>query len=443
MSTFPVMPRLRSAPLRWVALSLVIASCQSADPAPWAQVQVEGEPVARPAQGRVIVLGLDALGPETLRELVREHDVPSFARILREGVLAEMDVRPARVPPLSPRIWQTISTGQLPEQHGILDWAYPDEQFGLRLFASTDRRAPAIWNIASALGRRVGVVNWLTSYPAERVAGFVIADRFDHMWAQREADFARAASDRDRRRGVYPRSLIDTIGEQPPRELNRKIVPAQYEAIDREVLRMGMVAQRRIPVDLLMLYMRAYDEVCHLGWKTHEPLPGQEHVHGDRTEAGRDVVIEYLLRFDWILQEVLSLLGPQDHFVLVSDHGFEPNPESEGLQGIHESETTAVATFVALGPRLRRDVEIGGISVLDVVPTVLELSGLPSARNLPGEIVASAFLPQERDFLPPVESYLQTWHGTSDSGETGADEAIMERLRSLGYIDGADGNGGH
>jgi len=413
-----------------IATALLHASCDRVAPPPWARVKVEGEPQVRPVAGRVIVLGIDALGPAVLTEVARSGNCPNFARLLDEGTIAEMDVRPGQLPPLSPRIWQTIATGRVPSDHGILDWAHRDDAIGLRLYSSTDRATPAVWNIASALGRRVGVVNWLTSYPAERVNGFVVADRFDQMWARREADFARAVSDRDRARGVYPRSLIDVLGYPPVRKLDRQIVPTQYEAIDREVLRMAMVAQRQIPVDLLMIYVRAFDEVCHLGWKTHDHPPGSVY------EGKRDVVVEYLQLFDWLLQEILSLVGPDDHFILVSDHGFEANEDDEGMQGVHESEKTAVATFIALGPRIRKGVEIPRISVLDVVPTILELSGLPSATGLPGAIVADAFLADQRRFLPPVKSYQQTWVGSGDLVETEADEAIMERLRSLGYLDG-------
>ena len=39
----------------------------------------------------------------------------------------------------------------------------------LRLYTSADRNGRALWNIASAAGLRVGVVNWWTTHPAEIV----------------------------------------------------------------------------------------------------------------------------------------------------------------------------------------------------------------------------------------------------------------------------------
>jgi hypothetical protein len=343
------------------------------------------------------------------------------------------------MPPLSPRIWASIATGQPPEVHGIVNWhIYEDGR--LHLYSSFDRRSPAIWNIASALGRTVGVVNWLTTYPAEAVKGFMVSDRYDLMWAEREAAQSALRARRELRRAVYPSNLIPLIGKvhglKPPVVPN----PGPYEAIDREVLRMAFAADREIPVELLLIYTRAFDEICHTGWYSHEPLPGMEMPEVSEFGYQGDLVTEYLIRFDWLLAEVLAKMSPEDHLVIVSDHGFEPNPRQDGLQGIHESERTATALLILAGPRIRRGVRLAKVSILDVMPTVLELAGLPSARNLPGEIVAEAFLDEERHFLPPVESYAQIQTTASGDRDSEADQAIMERLRALGYMgdDGAD-----
>lgn len=401
-----------------------------------ATVVIKGEATTRPAKGRVILFGVDALGPGLLDEMVEGGHTPTFARLYEMAAVGTLDVRPTVMPPLSPRIWASIATGQIPREHGIVDWAdiLPDGR--VVLFSTSDRKAPAIWNVVSALGRRVAVVNWLMTYPAEVVNGFVISDRYDLMWAEREASQSNVETRRDVGRAVYPSSLIPRIGKVKGLKPPAVPIAAEYEAIDREILRMAMAGLREIPVDVALIYMRAFDEVCHTAWYSHEPLPGMK-VEGN----GVDVVVEYLERFDWILAELLSTLEPEDHLVIVSDHGFEPNPrlgdgEAPHLQGIHESDHTATATLILAGPRIQKGVRIGMASVFDVMPTVLELAGLPSARNLPGKVFAEAFLPEEREFLPPVESYTQTWsEGQSDDEATEADAAIMERLRSLGYID--------
>ena len=39
------------------------------------------------------------------------------------------------------------------------------------------RKVPAIWNVASAKGLKVGVVGWWATWPAEKVNGFFVSDR--------------------------------------------------------------------------------------------------------------------------------------------------------------------------------------------------------------------------------------------------------------------------
>lgn len=412
----------------------VLVGCKDAGAPPQATVMIKGNAETRRPPGRVVLFGIDALGPDLLDEVVAAGKVPTFAKLFECAAVGTLDVRPTRVPPLSPRIWASISTGVAPEQHGIVDWAdiLPDGR--VQLFSSGDRDVPAIWNIVSAFDRRVGVVNWLMTYPAEVVNGFVVSDRYDLMWAQREAQQSNVEVRRDVSRAVFPASLIPAIGRIKGLKPPSVPIPADYEAIDREILRMSLASLRVMPVDVALIYMRAFDEICHTGWYSHEPPPG-----GERAE-GPDVVVDYLERFDWIAAELFATLGPNDHLIIVSDHGFEPNEDEvvekgTHLQGVHESDHTATALFIAAGPRIREGVRVGMASVFDVLPTVLELAGLPSARDLPGKIFAEAFKPEERNFLPPVDSYQQVWTSAGDREVSEADAAIMERLRSLGYID--------
>src|SRR6185295_4688253 len=82
-------------------------------------------------------------------------------------------------PMLSPILWTTIATGKTADEHGI-GW------FGIenpnthefQPIQSTARKVEALWNVASDAGRKVGVVNWYASYPAEVVNGFVVTNYF-------------------------------------------------------------------------------------------------------------------------------------------------------------------------------------------------------------------------------------------------------------------------
>ena len=49
------------------------------------------------------------------------------------------------------------------------------------LYTSTDRKKKAFWNILSDYDRRVAVIGWWVSYPAEPVNGVVVAQMNTRM----------------------------------------------------------------------------------------------------------------------------------------------------------------------------------------------------------------------------------------------------------------------
>src|SRR6185369_1330620 len=91
--------RMLSRVLTFAAF-LVVSACQS----------------GAPSSGRIIVLGIDGMDPETVDLLMSEGKMPSFARLRQEGAYARLR---SQKPLLSPIIWTTIATGKPPEQHGI------------------------------------------------------------------------------------------------------------------------------------------------------------------------------------------------------------------------------------------------------------------------------------------------------------------------------------
>src|SRR4029077_3658000 len=81
-------------------------------------------------------------------------------------------------PPLSPLVWTTMMTGTSPIEHGILDFVQFDPASGRKEpITSTARRMPAIWNMASAGGKRTAVFGMWATFPAESIDGLIVSDR--------------------------------------------------------------------------------------------------------------------------------------------------------------------------------------------------------------------------------------------------------------------------
>ncbi len=384
------------------------------------------DPIAtRVVTGKTVVVGVDGLDYRTLDREVEAGRLPNFARLYREGSVGTIDVVPLGIPIASPRIWTTFATGQLPEVHGVENFVYADESGASRLYSSDRRRSPAVWEIASELDARVGVVNWWTTYPAEEVAGFMISDRYNALWPQRLVRFFGGASaDREFERAVFPPSLIASLGEVEPSGEYFVLTPESAEAIDREMFELALAAVREHPVDLLLVYTRALDELSHLHWKTHEPLAGEA--------PADDLIADYLERYDALLGDFLARLGPVDRLMVLSDHGFERNPDGEP-SGVHASEETAVGVLLLRGAGIRKQARLERASALDVLPTLLHMAGLPASQDMPGSVITAAFEGEERTPLPRVEKF-QRRAAAADSQGTRSDDAIIERLKALGYM---------
>src|SRR6185503_14845504 len=77
-------------------------------------VPLSGETV--PPLRRVVLIGLDGIGPDQVRDGVAKGSMPAFAQILRRGAGGPLGtLRPTQGPP----VWTTIVTGRRPRDHGV------------------------------------------------------------------------------------------------------------------------------------------------------------------------------------------------------------------------------------------------------------------------------------------------------------------------------------
>src|SRR5262249_33266987 len=113
---------------------------------------------------RVIWCGLDGADWEYLDSLAAQGKMLNWKRLSREGFGARLE---SFVPILSPLIWTTQETGVGPDIHRVLDFQEVDPKTHLLVpISEASRKVPALWNIASHYGRKVGVVGFWATYPA-------------------------------------------------------------------------------------------------------------------------------------------------------------------------------------------------------------------------------------------------------------------------------------
>lgn len=153
-------------------------------------------------KGRTFFIAVDRADPDVIQELIAQKKLPHFEYVIQNGsygIHNAHDVCPDSI--ISPMIWTSVATGMLPEQHGITEkafwgWQGKNSQKPSVLFfaSSEDRKEPAIWNIYSDYDRRVAMINWWLTYPAEKVNGFVISSFINEAyWAVAEQLFDRCS----------------------------------------------------------------------------------------------------------------------------------------------------------------------------------------------------------------------------------------------------------
>jgi hypothetical protein len=295
----------------------------------------------QPPERRVIVVGLDAADWQLLDGYCVDGTMPNLARLVREG---RSGVLKTFQPPLSPLVWTTMMTGVSPRVHGILDFTRFNPRSGQKEpITSDERREPAVWNMASAAGRRVGVLGLWATYPAEPVSGLLVSDRlFSFLYQEKDppAGVVYPASEDARARALLQRvegqvglaelqAYLPWLDEaeygrhldsedpygHPVSALRRILVETRvYDELGREFL------ERERP-DLLIAYFQGTDSVGHV-FAPYAP-PRQPAIPEQDYERYHSVPRAYFQAVDALLGRYRQLAQARGAVLMIaSDHGF-------------------------------------------------------------------------------------------------------------------------
>ena len=362
----------------------------------------------------MIWIGLDGLDWEILDRLAAEGKMPNWKRLVAEGWSARLE---SFFPLISPILWTSAATGATPDVHRVLDFQEVDPKTGAKVpISGSSRAVPAVWNVASAAGRKVGVVGWWATHPAEEVNGFFVSDRASPILFQ-DLSLAGAAYPAALEAGVA--QVVGRDGRVTPEDLAPFLdVPAteiakalaergssggrtrQPVAGLARVLAASRVSHRiardlydRERPDLLALYLEGTDEVGHL-FAPDTPPKLDCTPDADVGRYGR-VVDTYYALVDRLLGQWMRR-AREDGATLVihSDHGFKwgkDRPCGFSAAGWataafwHRPE--GVLAVWGAGTERGR----GKAGILDVAPTILALLDLPADPRMPGRALSEGF----------------------------------------------------
>ena len=407
----------------------------------------------------VIWLGLDGLDWEILDRLSEAGKMPNWKRLVAEGYSTRIT---SFMPILSPVVWTTAATGTAPDVHRILDFQEVDPKTGQKVpISGRSRRVPAIWNVASAAGKKVGVVGWWATHPAEEVNGFFISDHASPILYEKLPLSGVA----------FPSSLETGVGQAVAREsrvtaaeLARfvDVSPAEIEqalasgkgmenpivALSR-ILGATRVYQRaardlydRNHPDLLMLYIEGTDEIGHVFAPAAPPrlacTPDE-----DVRRYGR-AADEYYTLVDRLLGQWMRRAQEDGATLLVSsDHGFKWGSDRPCERSSLNWSTAAYwhrmeGVFAAWGARVQPGKGASKPTMFDPAPTVLALLGVAPDRRMPGHPVAAAFARMKPVPAADVFGRIQVRRVAAEEMSPAQANEYAKKLLALGYLSGSE-----
>jgi predicted AlkP superfamily phosphohydrolase/phosphomutase len=403
----------------------------------------------------VVILGVDGFDWNIVDPLVEAGRMPVMKRLLDRGTRADL----LTLVPLekSPIIWTTIATGRSPGERGRGFLTPADSTGKQHAYAAWNRRYRAFWNILPTNGVSVSVLGWLETWPAEEVDGTIVTDYVQYYVAGEKRGagmahrtFPEGLYDEIESYIVYPEdvsvaALAGLVDRDPSTEALEPFVRSGLDALrwiragDESFTALAREFFRNRAEDVMAVYLRGPDAVCHRFWGAREAAARGETT--DESSWFGGTVDRYFEATDGFLGEILEEIDlERTTLVLVSDHGFQGSRQAldgsmrAGIWMHRELGTLLIAGPLAAGEGIR----VRGARVQDVLPTILHALDVPVGADMDGEVIRELLGPEGgRD--RPVRT-IPTYETDEPRPPAGAvenpiEEQIRERVTSLGYIE--------
>jgi len=264
----------------------------------------------------VLIIGLDGATWDVIDPWIEQGRLPHLARLREQGAWGPLA---STMPPATLPSWSTFMTGVNPGKHGIFD--FTRREFGtyeVRFVNSTFRKAPTLWTLLSAAGRRVCVLGVPGTYPPERVNGCMISGFDTPVTTRADASF------------ISPKELaplVQASGGFPFADFQEIRIDGNWHRMALARLLRGVEIKTRLAQTLLrreawdcfMVLFGESDTVAHHFWRFHDADSPRFDAAGGR-EFG-DAIRRVYESLDAAIG-ALTVAAPDATVLIVSDHGF-------------------------------------------------------------------------------------------------------------------------
>ncbi len=278
-------------------------------------------------KAKVLLIGLDGASWNVMQPLIEDGKLPNIKQLLRKGCWAEMQTSE---PMASELVWTSIATAKIPDKHGIVDRLMEDPESKEFVPPSSNlRKVKAIWNILSENNKKVGVVNYMVTWPPEKVNGAMISHRkvgiANTTYLSKDLSFPPFTQLCSEEEFEGLRELKTSLFSKVERD---KFLPFLWlaEEVDNFGANFARYLLRKQPFDFFCLYIQGTDIVSHYAWKYL--FPEGFRVSGDDIQKYKDLINNYYIWCDKVIGDMLRLSGSVDLVIIASDHGFKTRANS-------------------------------------------------------------------------------------------------------------------
>lgn len=282
----------------------------------------------------VLMIGIDAATWDVMHPLVEAGDLPNIAGLMEAGAWGRLQSFTRYV---SPALWTSITTGKLPEKHGVLDF-----YTATRL----DMRAPTLYDILGGETGKVGLFRWFASWPPLANDGFTVPDavaRTPETYPARLQflnELLRPSGFRSYLNGgkqllrhrVRSSTWLRAIGEVAyeailrPGQLDwwyrrRLIETAIYSDVFADLL-------RKHQPNFAAILLFHTDDLSHKYWRYREPELFNDVAPSDVRKFG-DVIDKAYIEADRAIGTILKAVPDDTLVIVVSDHGQQAGPAQD------------------------------------------------------------------------------------------------------------------
>jgi predicted AlkP superfamily phosphohydrolase/phosphomutase len=258
----------------------------------------------------MLVIGLDGATFDLIRPWAEKGLLPNLQRLMRDGVWAPLK---STLPPMTSPAWPSFATGKYPSKHGVFDFVSAHNGTFNLINATAIDSAP-LWDILSAQGKRVGVINVPVTYPPHRVNGFMITGLLSPTGAEitYPADLLQPYAD-----APYPYRAVPAVQYKPGNE--RAFIDDLEKLIDARTWHAVRLIQDH-PWDFMMVHILATDLAQHALWRYMDA----SHPRHEPGNPFQDAIQHIYERADGAVGALLEQMDEDTTVVVMSDHGFGP-----------------------------------------------------------------------------------------------------------------------